>query len=263
MTAFVARGETRSAAFADWLARFDLLLFVVAGLSHRYGLIATPDFFWILALVGGLAIVALVFAAIAFRRLWLFGDRGGKLAARATLIALLVLAPFLYSGGLALHYPALNDISTDLDDPPRFTILGQGRTVRMNPIDPLTVSEAEQQIAAFPAVTGRRYEAAPDTVLVAIDAMLAARGWRRAGEPAGSLETGELTLEATASSLVFGFVSDIAIRVTDEGETSYVDMRSLSRFGTHDLGSNALRINSFLNDLDGEVASRAGGQAPG
>ena len=260
MTGYVVRGETRSAAVADWLARFDLLLFAIAGLSHRYGLINTHDFFWVLALVGSSAAFALLLAAVAFRRLWLFGDRGGKLATRAILISLLILVPFLLSGGLALRYPALNDVSTDLDDPPRFSILARERTGQMNPMDPISLTEAGQQLSAFPAVTGRRYEAAPDTVMAAIGALLSSRGWQAAGQPSGSLEAGEITMEVTARSLIFGFASDIAIRITDEGETAYVDMRSSSRYGTHDLGSNALRIKSFLIDLDGEVANRAGGQ---
>ena len=204
MNGYVVRGETRSAALADWLARFDLLLFAIAGLSHRYGLIGTHDFFWVLALVGGLAVFVLLLAAVAFRRLWLFGDRGGRMATRATLIALLVLIPFVLSGWFAVRYPTLNDISTDLDDPPGFTILARNRTAQMNPFDPITVIEAEQQIAAFPAVTGRRYEAAPDTVMAAVAALLDSRGWQAAGQPGGSLETGEVTLEVTARSMIFG-----------------------------------------------------------
>lgn len=258
MTGHVERGEAKSAGWADWLARFDLLLFIIAGLSHRYGLIATPDFFWVLALIGGLSGLALLMAAIAFRRLWLYGDRGGKLATRATIVALVIAAPFLVSGVLVLRSPALNDVSTDLDDPPLFSVLERQRGTDMNPIDAITIEEAESQIAAFPQVTGRRYEAAPDTVLEAIGSIITARGWKIAAQSEVSAETNEVTIELVARSLIFGFVSDAAIRVTDEGETTYVDMRSVSRYGVHDLGENARRIISFLASLDGEVAIRAG-----
>ncbi len=261
MAGFVERGETRSAALADWLARFDFLLFLTAGLSHRYGLIDTPGFFWVLALVGALAALALLLAIAAFRRLWLYGDRGGKHATRAMLVALLILAPFLVSAWQVLRYPALNDVATDLDDPPRLTIAANARNGTMNPVDPLTVIEAERQVQAFPEVTGRRYEAAPDTVIEAVNAIAASRGWNIAGQFDQTVQVGEVTIEVTISSLIFGFAADAAIRITDEGETTYVDMRSISRFAAHDLGSNAMRIRAFLDDLDDEVASRAGGRS--
>ncbi|MEZ5810776.1 MAG: DUF1499 domain-containing protein [Rhizobiaceae bacterium] len=258
MTGHLERGEAKSAARADWLARFDLLLFVIAGLSHRYGLIGTPDFFWVLALIGSLAGLSLLMAAIAFRRLWLHGDRGGKLATRATFVAVLVAAPFFVSGVLVLRYPALNDVSTDLDDPPQFEVLARQRGAAMNPIDAITVDEAESQIAAYPHVTGRRYEAAPDTVLEAAVSIITARGWKIVAQSEVSAETNEVAIELVARSLIFGFVSDAVIRITDESETTYVDMRSVSRYGVHDLGENARRITSFLAGLDGEIAIRAG-----
>lgn len=262
MAGYIERGETKAAAWADWLARFDLLLFIIAGLSHRYGLIATAEFFWVLALIGSLAALALLLAAVSFRRLWLFGDRGGKLATRATLVALLLISPFVVSGWQILRYPALNDISTDLDDPPVFSVLARLRTPDMNPIEPISVIEAENQAAAFPEITGRRYEAAPDTVIDAATAILNARSWRVAAQTENTEAVAEQAIEVVAHSLIFGFASDAVIRITDEGETTYVDMRSASRYGVHDLGSNAGRIRSFLDSLDDEVASRAGGQSP-
>ena len=48
------------------------------------------------------------------------------------------------------------------------------------------------------------------------------------------------------------------IRITDEGDTCYVDMRSASRYGRHDLGDNAARITGFLTALDAAVAGAAG-----
>lgn len=262
MAGYIERGETKAAAWADWLARFDLLLFIIAGLSHRYGLIATPEFFWVLAVIGSIGALALLLAAVAFRRLWLFGDRGGRLAARATLVALLLIVPFLVSGWQILRYPSLNDISTDLDDPPLFSALAQLRSEDMNPIEPISIVEAENQASAFPEITGRRYEAAPDTVIEAATAILNARNWRIAARTENTIAVGEHTIELVARSLMFGFESDAVIRITDEGETTYVDMRSASRYGVHDLGSNAARIRSFLDSLDDEVASRAGGQSP-
>ncbi|MEX0344933.1 MAG: DUF1499 domain-containing protein [Rhizobiaceae bacterium] len=262
MAAKLERGEAKSAGWADWLARFDLLLFVIAGLSHRYGMITTPDFFWLLGLIGCLAALALLLAIAAFRRLWLDGDRGGKLATRALLVVILIIVPFILSGWQALRLPALNDVATDLDDPPQYSVLARSRRGMMNRIDAYTIAEAEAQIAAFPSVTGRRYGAAPDTVLAAVNAIVIARGWEIAAQSEITGETGETTLEVVSRSLIFGFENDIAIRITDEGETTYVDARSSSRYGSHDLGANARYITSFLDGLDDEVANRAGGGQP-
>jgi len=51
-----------------------------------------------------------------------------------------------------------------------------------------------------------------------------------------------------------GFPSDVAIRLIDEDTSTYVDMRSTSRYGPHDFGDNAARLTSFLAELDLEIA---------
>ncbi len=54
--------------------------------------------------------------------------------------------------------------------------------------------------------------------------------------------------------MLLGFPADVAIRLIDEGTSTYVDMRSASRYGGHDLGDNAARIEAFLAELDVEIA---------
>jgi uncharacterized protein (DUF1499 family) len=46
--------------------------------------------------------------------------------------------------------------------------------------------------------------------------------------------------------------------LTDEGTTTYVDMRSASRYGKGDFGDNAARIEAFLNELDTDMAAQVG-----
>ena len=58
--------------------------------------------------------------------------------------------------------------------------------------------------------------------------------------------------------MVLALPVDVAMRVTDEGTSTYVDMRSASRYGSHDLGDNAARIAAFLAELDAEVSALAG-----
>ena len=60
-------------------------------------------------------------------------------------------------------------------------------------------------------------------------------------------------MEAVAHSFLFGFESDIVLRIIEEEDGTLVDMRSTSRFGAHDLGSNASRIIAFMSDLDASL----------
>ncbi|MEP0943645.1 MAG: DUF1499 domain-containing protein [Rhizobiaceae bacterium] len=70
-------------------------------------------------------------------------------------------------------------------------------------------------------------------------------------DPAAILaESEERYVEAVATSLLFGFESDLVVRLIEEEEGTLVDMRSTSRWGAHDLGSNSKRIIQFMNDLD-------------
>jgi len=50
-----------------------------------------------------------------------------------------------------------------------------------------------------------------------------------------------------------GFREDVSIRVTPDGEGSRVDIRSSSRYFESDLGSNAARITSLIEDINNAV----------
>jgi hypothetical protein len=47
-----------------------------------------------------------------------------------------------------------------------------------------------------------------------------------------------------------GFRDDIAIRIRQTGQGSRVDVRSASRYGRHDFGTNAARVRALLADVD-------------
>jgi len=59
-------------------------------------------------------------------------------------------------------------------------------------------------------------------------------------------------LEATATSRLFGFHDDIAVRIRPEADgTSRVDIRSKSRDGKGDFGVNAARIRVYVAAVEG------------
>ncbi len=71
-------------------------------------------------------------------------------------------------------------------------------------------------------------------------------------------EAVNIELEAVASTLVIGFKNDVIIQITSEAEATLVDMRSVSRYGQHDFGTNAALVESFLGELDTSLLGIAG-----
>jgi hypothetical protein len=242
------------ALWARRLSAFALVLLVTVGIGHRYGLVETLGFLWTLVLVAVLALSGLALAIGGFTQLWRRGDKGGRASFAATLLSVVVLFPFAVAGWLYVTLPALTDISTDLDEPPRFAIAPRLRTPQMNAITPISQEEAELQMRFYPDVAGRRLDASPERVLAALAPVVAARGWRMRGDMPSSVSgRPEISIEMAAPSFLMRFPADAAVRLTGEDETTFVDMRVASPYGPHDLGSNARRITSFMADLAAEL----------
>lgn len=256
MAAFLEQRTTRAAGWARRSGAFAVVLLITAGLSHRYGLLETPPFLWVLGLTAAIACAALGFAALGFGRFWNRGDLGGFDIGVGVVLALCALAPFLYAGYRAATLPTLADVSTDTADPPALAHAGAARRPGMNGVAAISPANAASQAEAYPTITGRRYDLPFDQTLEIVEAVIAARGWTlypgESLDPAG----GEVTIEASAKTLLLALPVDVAVRVTDETGSTYVDMRSASRYGRHDLGDNAVRIAGFLDELDAEVKRR-------
>lgn len=62
-------------------------------------------------------------------------------------------------------------------------------------------------------------------------------------------EPDEGRIEATATTFWYGFKDDVVVRVAPRGEGSLVDVRSASRVGRSDAGTNAQRILTYLDRL--------------
>ncbi len=245
--------RTKAAGWARRCGAFSLVLLATVWIGHHFGMVETVAYLWVLALVALIAILALLFAGFAFARLWNHGDRGGRDIAAGSLLALLALVPFAVAAYWMTAHPALMDISTDVDDPPTLDV--SDRSAEMNALVTTTPDEKQLQVEAYPLVTTHRYDLPSQDVLAAVEAVLARQGWGVEPIPA-SVGQPQITVNAVASSFVLELPADVAIRVSDEGDAALVDMRSASRYGRHDLGDNAARIERFLSELDQEVAGR-------
>jgi hypothetical protein len=254
MDEYLERRVSNATVWSRRLAVFSAVLLVTSGIGHRFGFLSTPDFIPVLGSVAAVVALALLFAVRALFLFWHYGGKGGSSLLFAILVSLLVLTPFGITAYRGLALPMLTDVSTDTDDPPELAIAAVQRTEGMNNIEPFTLERRVLQQDSYPAATGRRYEAPMGQVVEVVLDVLANRGWPTVGPTAFPPEATEITIEAQASSPLLGFPSDVAIRLIDEDTSTYVDMRSTSRYGPHDFGDNAARIASFLAELDIEVA---------
>ena len=64
-------------------------------------------------------------------------------------------------------------------------------------------------------------------------------------------------IEATDTTLWWGFKDDVVIRITPEDSGSRLDIRSKSRIGIGDIGTNAARIEAYLEQLQERVSDTA------
>jgi uncharacterized protein (DUF1499 family) len=144
----------------------------------------------------------------------------------------------------AEHVPPIHDISTDTSDPPRFVAVLPLRAGTPNSPVYGGAEVAAQQQRAYPQVVPLEMKVPPARAFA--DALGVARkmGWTIV-----DTAPAEGRIEATATTLLYGFRDDVVVRVRPTPGGSRVDVRSESRVGKSDLGTNARRIETFLRRL--------------
>ncbi|CAO1666565.1 DUF1499 domain-containing protein [Halomonas sp. NYA30] len=146
----------------------------------------------------------------------------------------------------AQEVPAIHDITTDTQNPPAFEALANARRAAPNAVDYPGEATAQQQRAAYPHLKPIIVDDSPQTVLAAAQAAAEESGWRIA-------RITDNRIEATATTRWFGFEDDVVIRLTELDNGVQVDMRSASRLGASDVGTNAARIEEFLSALEARL----------
>jgi uncharacterized protein (DUF1499 family) len=144
----------------------------------------------------------------------------------------------------AQQSPELNDITTDIANPPPLVVTLQLRRGAANPPAYPGASAGVLQRAGYPDIVPVMLAVPPAEAFKRVDRVATAMGWDVvARAPADG------RLEAVATSEWFGFQDDIVVRIRPEGTGSKVDIRSKSRVGESDLGVNAKRIRDFIARL--------------
>jgi uncharacterized protein (DUF1499 family) len=205
-------------------------------------------------LYGGLVAVVVALAGLVLALLARAGRTALLSLATLVLLAVVAVVPVTHLRA-AGRVPPIHDISTDLDDPPRFVAVLPRRQGAPNSAEHGGPALAAQQRAGYPDLAPTRFPAPPDQVFAWAVDVARGLGWEIV-----STAPAEGRLEATDRTRWFGFRDDVVVRVRPDGTGSRVDVRSVSRVGRSDLGANARRIRGFLEALraagPGEAAPR-------
>ncbi len=250
--------RSRLAGWSAYLAALSVPVLIIAAVGHRQRLIEAVPTYAVMALGFCLAALAVIAALAALVTVWRDGRKGLGAALRGLALGLVVLSIPAVAAWDLVQYPRLTDVSTDLVNPPRFTHATADRRPGDVPPTGPGADQAALQQQAYPDIVPRHYPVSTARVFDEIKALVAKRGWQVLdSRPPSELDPGG-SLEAVATTLIFGFRQDVAIRVEPDGDGSRVDMRSAARNGAHDLGADAERIRRLFADLDGALAGVAG-----
>ncbi len=215
---------------------------VAAGLGTRFGIwnfrVGLGILKWsayggvaaaVLSLIGLLATVRLAF------------NRGFLLALLGLAISGTLVFFSWHWMELAKTLPPIHDITTDTENPPKFVAVLPRRRNASNPPGYGGLAIAAQQHKASPDIKPLILGVSPGEALERALAVARKMGWDIVAD-----DKAVGRIEAVATTFWFGFKDDIVIRVESSGTGSRVDIRSVSRVGVSDVGTNAERIRKFL-----------------
>ncbi|MBJ6726290.1 DUF1499 domain-containing protein [Geomesophilobacter sediminis] len=215
---------------------------VAAGFGTRFGLWQFRTGFAILkyaAVAGAVtALLGLIFGIIAIRQEWL----------RGVLISLVAIACGVLAFGLpfswkmnAMRYPKIHDITTDIATPPEFDAV---IPYRGGPVPYPGASVAVQQREAYPDIRTLVLPVPAEQAFKHAVGEVQDLGWQIV-----AMDPVHGRIEATDTTFWFGFKDDVVIRITPAGKRSLLDIRSVSRVGISDVGTNAQRVRNFIRAM--------------
>jgi len=252
--------EEPYSAAAIWsrrLAAFAIALGLIAILLARSRIVDIGAALAVLGAAIFFACAAVLCALSGAVVIWRLGRRGIGYVGAGLALALLVLAVPSWMAVQAMRLPLINDISTDLIDPPFFSRSSRAIAARDN-IDhpPIPAEWRDDQRAAYPAVQpivlDLDVEEAWPLVLKAVEA----RKWRVIEQIKPGGRSGVGHIDAVDRTLIMGFPDDVTVRVKPLAGQTRIDVRSASRYGRHDFGANAKRIQAFSDELQAQLDAR-------
>ncbi len=243
---------------AAWSSRLAVFALAVAALSVvilRSGLLEIGPSLATFAAALVCAGMAIVLALLSFIVIWRHGLTGLGRSLLGLVLGAALLAYPAYLAQRAWRYPQIYDVSTDAANPPRYIALAAQR-----PKDRIVYSAAAAplQRAAYPDIVPLQLTLPLRSTYDVVTGVLNKRKQVFVESMGPTVNRREAVIEYTARTPLMGFRDDIVIRITAVGNNaSRVDLRSASRYGTHDLGANAARLRTLLEEID-----EASGNAP-
>lgn len=262
---------------ADWafrLAAFAGALLVTGFFFFRMDLSSRGDFATVIALSGGLLGLGLILSLYALLRVWSRGSYGGGRALAALFLGLVVAVPFVIGAFMAMAYPSGNSARTAnmvASDAADTQIGGSVLLGREFPATARDVYGASRQVADD---LGWEVEIVQSTALpLPAEGDLGVEGTVAVPRPTlrssfdvndaydrfAVTDAGDYTLTAVARAPLFGFPSDVEIRIQEDEGSTFVDLRSHSRDLPRDLGQNRRFVESFLTRLDAAMEQAQSG----
>ena len=119
----------------------------------------------------------------------------------------------------------------------QFSQLAAQRPADANRIVEPDLAAAEIQEKAYPDLRPMELERSATETFDIVHEAVKRLGWTIVlNEPPGE-QPGRI--EATDRTMIMGYTDDVLVRVTGDDTHAFIDVRSVSRYGMHDLGANA------------------------
>ncbi|HTH33850.1 MAG TPA: DUF1499 domain-containing protein [Xanthobacteraceae bacterium] len=267
---------SRLAIWARRVALFSLAATLIAVIIVRSGALEIVPALSTLAGALVLAVLAILLAFGAALSIWFEGVGGAREAATAFFIGCALIAYPAFLGIKGYRLPAIYDITTDPIDPPRFDAIARLRPRDANPITYQGLYTAALQHAAYSDIEPDVTDSTPREAYDAAMKVIIKRKWRivdarppqgggpqlveaqprpARGQPPPAPPPRDGYIEAVARTPILGFRDDLVVRIRPTGDGARIDVRSASRYGRHDLGTNASRVRNLLGDIDDVLAA--------
>lgn len=160
----------------------------------------------------------------------------------------LLLSLLIYLFAIRDRLIPINDISTDLQDPPTYhKVISLRSRWQNSPLYPPEFAAIQKQVYADIRPLQSALSAEKSFALA--QHLIEQSGWILI-----SSTPEEGMLEATAITPILRFRDDVVIRIRPQPAGSLLDMRSSSRLGRSDLGVNAARIRAFMHQFSQQAA---------
>ena len=228
------------------VALIALVMAVAAGFGSRWGWWHFGVGFSVLRWAVYVAIAAVIVSLSGAVLCWRGSVRRGLIMA---VVALVISLPVIIVPQLWKHtahlVPPIHDITTDVVNPPQFVSILALRADAPNSVQYGGDIIAAKQQTAYPDIKPVFVAAAP---AIAFDAALHTAkemGWNIVAK-----DPSQGRIEATDTTFWFGFTDDVVIRMMPMDSGARLDLRSVSRVGVSDVGTNAARIRNFVKQFN-------------